>query len=114
MKIINKVWGKEEIICNNELYAGKYLKLDKGYMCSKHMHRIKDETFFVVKGKVLLEVGNGCCPEKLTMVEGDNKRIKPKTYHRFSGLKNSIILEISTHDDHDDSYRLTKSGRMKK
>jgi mannose-6-phosphate isomerase-like protein (cupin superfamily) len=31
--------------------------LREGFRCSIHHHRLKDETFYVVSGRMLLEVG---------------------------------------------------------
>src|SRR5690349_11108415 len=36
-------------------YCGKFLLLFDGQRCPRHYHKIKDETFFVVKGHVALE-----------------------------------------------------------
>lgn len=106
MEIINKVWGHEEIIVNTRDYCGKKLVLNKGFRCSIHWHKIKDETFYVNKGKVFLEIGN----EKKILLPGDSIRIIPGTKHRFSGLEDSEIIEFSTHDDSSDSYRKEQSG----
>ena len=53
-KIVKKVWGHEEWIINRD-YCGKKLILKKGFRCSIHHHKVKDETFYIIKGKVLLE-----------------------------------------------------------
>ena len=103
---IDKVWGKEEIIANNE-YCGKILHLRRGFRCSIHMHKLKDEVFYILEGKIFMEV-NG---DEYTMLPGEAIRILPNTYHRFTGLTDAKILEVSTHHRDEDSYRLTKSGR---
>jgi len=66
-----------------------------------HHHKNKDETFYVSKGKVFLELGN----KKLIMKQGDSMLVKPNTKHRFTGLENSEIIEFSTHHEDEDSYR---------
>ena len=48
LNIVDKVWGREEWIVNNEKYCGKKLILKKGYSCSMHHHKIKDETFYIL------------------------------------------------------------------
>lgn len=106
METINKVWGHEEIIINTSDYCGKKLVLNRGFRCSIHWHKIKDETFYVNNGKVFLEIGN----EKKILLPGDSIRIIPGTKHRFSGLEDSEIIEFSTHDDSSDSYREEESG----
>ncbi len=46
------------------------------------------------------------------MEPGDTQRIKPYEKHRFTGLENSRMLEISTHHEEDDSYRDTQSEKV--
>jgi len=48
VKHVEKVWGSEDWIVNRE-YCGKVLNLNKGFRCSMHYHKNKDETFYVVK-----------------------------------------------------------------
>ena len=47
-----KGWGYELWIVNNNLYCGKILHFNKGKKCSWHYHKIKQETFYVQKGKL--------------------------------------------------------------
>lgn len=103
---IKKVWGKEEIICNGD-YAGKILHLDKGAQCSFHAHKIKHETFFCLSGAVRMQLGD----TEHMMMPGDVQVIEPCVYHSFTGLQDSKIVEVSTADYPDDSYRRTESRR---
>jgi len=110
MKIIKpeeheKVWGSEEWIVNRE-YCGKIMNLKKGFKCSIHYHKIKDETFLFLGGKVLLELGD----EKRIMNPGEVVVIEPGVKHRFTGLEDSKIIEFSKHHEEEDSYRDTESG----
>jgi len=56
MKTVDKDWGRELWIVNNDKYCGKILELNKGYRCSIHYHKIKDETFYILEGRVLMEI----------------------------------------------------------
>lgn len=103
-----KVWGREEWIVNTDKYCGKILELNKGYRCSMHYHKNKDETFYILGGEVLLEL-NG---SSRVMKKGDIQRIEPWIKHRFTGLKKSKIIEFSTHHEEEDSYRETQSGKV--
>jgi len=105
--IVPKEWGEEHWLVN-DIYCGKRLILKKGYRCSLHYHKKKDETFYVAKGKVLLELHG----KKIIMNPGDSQRIKPNDIHRFSGLENSEIIEFSTHHDEEDTYRKEPSGKI--
>lgn len=106
MKKVKKVWGEEEIIVNRD-YCGKLLKLKQGFSCSTHFHKKKDETFFLIRGKILMELGK----KKWIMSPGDSCHIKPRTLHRFTGLTDAQIIEFSSHHEDSDSYRKTKSKK---
>jgi mannose-6-phosphate isomerase-like protein (cupin superfamily) len=97
-----KIWGEEKWIENNSKYCCKQLSIKKGYQCSLHYHKIKDETFLLTKGHVRLELGK----DVIYMREGNFVRIPTGVPHRFRGLEDSIIIEISTHHDEADSYRI--------
>ena len=96
------------MVVNNELYCFKKLNLKKDYRCSLHHHKIKDETFIVHSGKVLLETPS----VQFEMYVGDTYRIKPNEEHRFTGLEDSVIYEISTTHMEEDSYRTVESGKV--
>jgi mannose-6-phosphate isomerase-like protein (cupin superfamily) len=53
LKVVEKLWGREEWIVNNELYCAKRLIVDPGFSCSLHSHNIKDETFVIQDGILL-------------------------------------------------------------
>ena len=105
IKIVPKEWGEERWIVNRA-YCGKLLLLKQGYRCSLHHHKLKDETFYLNKGKVFLEYGS----KKVILRPGDAVLIEPNVKHRFTGLVDSEILEFSTHHEDSDSYRDELSG----
>ena len=102
IKEVPKIWGKEIWMVNADLYCGKKLILEKGKRVSLHKHKNKDETFYIDEGKVLMEVGD----ETEVFTDGDCVRIPRNTYHRFTGLTDAVIIEISTHHEDSDSYRM--------
>ena len=104
-KIVEKEWGRELWIVNKD-YCGKILELREGYRCSMHCHHDKDETFYVQSGLVYLELKNG----ERFMSPGDTQIIEPNQVHRFTGMKDSEIVEFSTHHEDSDSYR--KEGML--
>lgn len=109
-QIIEKVWG-QEIIIANDLYCGKILVLNKDYQCSVHMHKMKTETFYFMEGLCLFEWSKGIEVNQYVMPIESCITLEPKTLHRFSGIAPiTKILEISTKDLPEDSYRSTKSN----
>ena len=108
--IVEKVWGHEEWLENNDLYCVKLLYVRQGFRCSLHYHPIKDETFFLKSGRILLEYGVPLAA--VEMVEGSHVRLLPGTTHRFTGLEDSVIVEAGTPHDDRDVVRLTQSGKL--
>jgi rfaE bifunctional protein kinase chain/domain len=98
-----KKWGYEEWIVNLDGagYCGKKLVLNKGYQCSIHHHKEKDEVFYINKGFVLMIIDG----KEHFMKPESRVRIEPGTKHRFIGLTNSEIIEISSFHQEEDSYR---------
>jgi rfaE bifunctional protein kinase chain/domain len=109
-KKVDKEWGYEDWIVNYESsnYCGKKLILNKGYQCSIHYHKIKNEVFYINKGFVLLYAYD----EYKLMKPGDSIIIEPGTKHRFIGLSNAEIIEFSSHHKDEDSYRDEPSGKV--
>ena len=119
-----KGWGFERWFANDEEnnYCGKELNVVGGKHCSLHYHPIKHETFYVMRGKIILEYGDH--PELEPGQDGpyangfSNFRhlltpkvlfpndvfvIPPGLRHRFTAEnRDSMIIEVSTfHRDED-------------
>lgn len=103
-----KVWGSEDWIINTPKYCGKLLSLKRGYQCSVHYHKIKEETFYVNKGIVLMQINGEMC----LMKPGQSLEIIPGDLHRFIGITDAEIMEFSTYHIEEDSYRLEQSGEV--
>lgn len=107
---VKKVWGHEEWIVNNPKYCGKKLVLKKCFRCSMHKHDVKDETFYVLSGKVLMETDYLGEAENRIMTVGDVIHIKTGMWHRFSGITDAQIMEFSTFHMDEDSIIKEPSG----
>lgn len=111
MKIVSKGWGFEKWIVNNEKYCGKLLYIIKDKKCSLHYHKLKDETFYCSKGRILLKYGHITNTARLTEVvlsRGDSFHIPPFLCHQMIGLEDSELFEFSTQHFDEDSYRIAK------
>ena len=94
--------GETEFNINNNIeqgYCGKFMFLFSGQTCPMHHHRVKHETFFVVKGRIEMELGG----KLLTMGLGDTCAVDQNVHHRFTALENSLVLESSKPDLVEDS-----------
>lgn len=121
-EIHKKVWGEEHWIVNNGLYCGKMLIVEPWHYCSIHRHMMKDETFHIIHGEIVLELFSDCDGSSLPdtndkvfkqLLCGDTVRINPGQWHRFTCVthKPAQILEISTSHSNDDVRRLEESGK---
>lgn len=106
MKIIDKPWGKEELIEINDRYMVKKLTMLKGHRCSLQFHKVKRETIYVIGGQ--LRICYGFSQEKLDsriFVPGEMITLTPGIIHRMEAVEDSVYLETST-PEMDDVVRL--------
>ena len=97
MKIIDKPWGKEELLEINDHYMVKKLTMWKGHRCSLQYHNQKKETIYVLSGQ--LKIYSGPSENELTVkIYGPNDTITllPGTIHRMEGVEDCVYLEAST------------------
>lgn len=95
--------GETEFWVANEQqhgYCGKFLFVFDEQTCPYHHHRVKHETFFVIKGQVRLVVED----EERTLEQGQRLVMPPETGHSFTGLGPALILEVSMPSVPGDSY----------
>jgi quercetin dioxygenase-like cupin family protein len=81
-------------------YCGKFLFLFDGQTCPYHQHRIKHETFFVLKGSIRMKLKD----EPRIMRQGELLGMPPGTGHSFTGLGPALVLEISMPSILKDSF----------
>lgn len=111
-----KGWGEEVWIINTDTYCGKLLKFDKGGAAfSDHYHIEKDETWYVLEGRLELRHYNLANADRITTIlkPGSVAHIHPGTPHQLVALEPSTIIEISTTHDEADSYRIGKGDSQK-
>ena len=110
MKVVNKFWGRELWLVNNDKYCGKILELEAGYSSSYHCHKLKTETFYCLEGAFTLNLEGS----HLNAKEGDAPvTIAPKRYHAFWAVTPAKILEISTTHSEEDVFRKDESHEIK-
>ena len=108
-EIHEKAWGHELWIVNNELYCGKLLVFKKDKSFSMHFHLLKDEAWYISKGKfqyTYIDTENAEY-KNIEVKEGDCIHLLPGQPHRMLALEEgSCIFEVSTHHIDSDSYRV--------
>jgi len=114
-EMAEKGWGHEIIFANNEKYCGKLLNFNAGKKFSMHYHLLKDETWYVAKGKLkLIWIDpNNANISSVVLEVGDVVRNLPGHPHQLEAIEDSTIFEVSTqHFDHD-SYRVMPGDSQK-
>ena len=111
IKRVEKTWGHELWIINTPDYCGKELHIKKDKCSSEwryHYHIVKDETFYVIKGKLILDyVDRNNIFHSVILKPGAAFRIRPYIKHRFStkSFWGCTFMEFSTEHSDEDSYR---------
>jgi len=110
---VPKPWGSELWFAHTDQYAGKILRVRAGRRLSVQFHQEKDETSFVLSGRVIVSQGES--PDALTAREfgpGDTWRSSPGVVHTLEAVEDAEIIEVST-PQLDDVIRLEdRYGRV--
>ena len=104
---IEKPWGYELWWAHTDLYAGKILHVDRGHTLSLQYHEHKDESSYLLTGR--LKLTKGPSEDDLTHTElqpGAAWRTRPGEIHTIEALEDADVLEVST-PDLDDVIRLS-------
>lgn len=107
---VEKGWGNEYIFATNDKYCGKLMNFKSGAKFSMHFHAEKDETWYVLSGKFLVEyidTTNATTHSKNLNV-GDTWHNPPLLPHRIYCIEAGTIIEVSTPDSVEDNYRVAK------
>lgn len=114
-KYVEKAWGSELWIHNDEDYCGKILQFNKGAKFSMHFHILKKETWYVSKGKLIMAWINPDTANRMEIIisEGDTIEVERGIPHQLEALEDSHVFEVSTQHYDEDSYRVEKGDSQK-
>ncbi len=105
--IVIKPWGREVIYASTELYIGKIIEINAGARLSLQYHEAKDETIYVLDGRLRLVIGDSAdALETRDLDEGASVRVRTGQVHRYEAPHGPVqVLEVSTPHP-DDVVRL--------
>lgn len=109
VEFVPKSWGFEKWICNSPEYCGKVLYFIKGKKCSFHYHILKDETFYVQSGQIILRYSDEDDlknADEIILNVGDKFHIYRGLRHQMEALEDTELFEFSTQHFDDDSIRI--------
>ena len=110
-QVVNKSWGNEVRIVDNEdnNYSGKLLNINQNESTSSHFHSKKHKTFYVLTGVLYVEIVE---PESAEVMNykidsEETFEIEQNVAHRLSAQDGNVtVIEISTYHDDEDVYRV--------
>ena len=94
---VEKPWGYEIWWAATDQYVGKILHVNKGHRLSLQYHEKKDESCYVLAGRLILVQGQSQDSlSERTIGVGDVWRNQPGTVHTIEALEDADVLEAST------------------
>lgn len=112
---VEKGWGSETIFATNDLYCGKLLNFNKDAKFSMHLHKDKDETWYVLSGKFEVRWINteNASIDSQILIKGDTWHNPPMLPHQVVCIEEGILIEVSTPDSVEDNYRVGKGDSQR-
>lgn len=105
-RVVAKPWGSELWWAQTDRYAGKILRVTGGHRLSVQYHRAKDETSYLLSGRLLLLKGpTADALDGREVHPGEAWRNRPGEIHTIEALEDCEVLEVST-PELDDVVRL--------
>ncbi len=94
---VEKPWGYEIWWAATDQYVGKVLHVNKGHRLSLQYHEQKDESCYVLSGRLIVVQGEteDTLTERTVSV-GDVWRNLPRVIHTIEALEDADVLEAST------------------
>ena len=108
MTIIDKPWGREQILERNDNYVLKLLTVLPGQRLSLQYHEIKVETMLCLSGDGFLAITRHDTGESMdyTMTPGKYITVNPFDVHRLCAGKNDLVIIETSSTELDDVVRL--------
>jgi mannose-6-phosphate isomerase-like protein (cupin superfamily) len=105
-----KIWGTTELVEANGALEFHRIEMVKGGVCSKHMHELKWNGFFVESGKLIVRVWQKDYDlvDETIIGPGQYTKVKPGLYHQFECLEDGVAFELYWAEfNHNDIKRET-------
>jgi mannose-6-phosphate isomerase len=107
LKRVSKPWGHELIWALTDRYCGKVLVIEAGKRLSLQKHVAKDESIYVMSGRLLLYLeDDGGDVRETILGPGEARHVPTGRIHRYEALERTELFEVST-PELDDVVRLS-------
>ena len=99
-----KYWGYISTLFENHKGSIKLIKMLQDKQSSMEFHINKKESYFIISGKLRLGIRYSRAKQRsLYLLKNNSFMMQPGTMHMRMAVKNTIILEMSTKDEDNDS-----------
>jgi quercetin dioxygenase-like cupin family protein len=99
---VGKPWGHELWFALTDRYAGKLLHVRAGQRLSVQYHEEKDESSYLLSGRLLLSRGASADSLEAAELEtGAVWRNEPGQVHTIEALEDAVVVEVSTPELND-------------
>jgi mannose-6-phosphate isomerase-like protein (cupin superfamily) len=103
---VPKPWGHELIWAHTDRYVGKVLVIETGKRLSLQKHVVKDETIYVLSGRLRLHLEDDRGVVRTEELgPGAHRRVATGRIHRYEAIERCELMEVST-PELDDVVRL--------
>ena len=106
-RVVPKPWGSELWFAHTDRYAGKLLRVNAGHRLSLQYHVRKDESAYLLSGRLKLVTGEN--KDALVEVEVEPGAIwhnAAGAIHTVEAITDCVVVEVST-PELDDVVRLS-------
>ena len=102
-----KPWGEEIGWSGPNFLCSKIIRIKEGHRTSLKKYRIKNESFYVASGSVLVLFGNedtnqGDKLSEAVIQEGDVFNVPSGCPYRLTTIEDSLLFEVSNHNENSE------------
>ena len=108
----DKCWGKVQHVFASEQAAISHLVVNRGWRCSKHLHRERANLFAVSSGCIAVDEWDKEKRIKTTFLEVGEVHVVPSgVMHRFRVVSSGVVIEVYWSDVDDGRVSLSDIDR---
>lgn len=110
-----KVWGTTKLIEANGALEFHRIEMDRGGVCSKHLHEFKWNGFYVESGIMLVRVWQKDYDlvDETILNAGDYTKVKPGVYHQFECISDGVAYELYWAEFNHNDIKRESVGELK-
>jgi mannose-6-phosphate isomerase-like protein (cupin superfamily) len=93
----DKLWGMNYIMHIDNVFQACHITIKKGGFCSNHRHTHKWNQFYIISGKLAVELfkeGDKAPYSILYLGPNDSIKVMPGVNHKFHAMEDTEAIEI--------------------